>query len=238
MKRVTLFAFVLTITVASCSLMENSLISDIMNATKTVVSTKELPDAALELLNTDYFGTYIDEVLSAEGLGFEVNLSDESKVYFDKDGGCLNGTEKGRRKGKKRKNNRGKAINIEDLPTAITDYIDANYDNATIDGARTNPDRGYMIKLSTDLIVLFDLNGNFVKEHEFIYHHGNHSKIELTDLSTLITNYISTTYPDATIKVAFEKGEYIIVGVKDSNDKKMLVFDAQGNFIKEKICND
>ena len=101
MKKVSLFAFVLTITFTSCNLMDNSLISDIISATKTEVSSEELPNSAQELLNTNYFGTYIDEVLHAESLGFEVLLSDESKVYFDEEGDCLNGSEKGGKKGRK-----------------------------------------------------------------------------------------------------------------------------------------
>lgn len=238
MKKVSLFAFVLTITFTSCSLLDSSLIDDIINAAKTEVSAEELPDVALDLLNTDYFGTYIDEVLAAEGLGFEVLLSDATRVYFDEKGDCLNGTEKGGRKGKKRKRDRGEAISIDDLPTAITDYITANYPDATIDGARTHPEKGFMVKLSTDWVVLFDLDGNFVDEHEFTYHHGNRNKIEIADLPTLITDYISTHYPDATIKVAFEKEDYIMVGVDENGDKKMLVFDTEGNFIEEKTCND
>ena len=95
-----------------------------------------------------------------------------------------------------------------------------------------------MVKLSTDLIVLFDLDGNFVDEHEFMYHHGNRTKIEIADLSALITDYISTHYPDAIIKVAFEKDENIMVGVEENGDKKMLVFDSKNNFIEEKTCND
>ena len=239
MKKVSLLAFVLTITFASCSLMDNSLISDIISAEKTEVAAEELPNSALELLDIDYFGTYIDEVLEARGLGFEVTLSDLSKVYFDEDGDCLNGTEKGGKKGKKKGGkDRGEAIDIADLSTTITDYITANYPDATIDGARTHPDKGYMVKLSTDLIVLFDLDGNFVDEHEFMYHHGNRTKIEIADLSALITDYISTHYPDAIIKVAFEKDENIMVGVEENGDKKMLVFDSKNNFIEEKTCND
>lgn len=239
MKRVSFFAVILTITFTSCSLMDNSLISDIISASKTEITADELPNSALEVLNTDYFGTYIDEVLEAKGLGFEVSLSDESKVYFDEEGGCLNGTEKGGKKGKKgHKKGRGEAIDIASLSTTITDYISTNYPDATIDGARTHPEKGFMVKLSTDIIVLFDLDGNFIDEHEFTYHHGNRNKIEIADLSTLITDYISTHYPDATIKVAFEKGESIMVGIEENGDKKMLVFDSESNFIEEKTCND
>lgn len=247
MKKVGLIAFVLTIVFSSCSLQDSSLINDIISANKTAVTADALPENAKEELGINYFGTYIDEVFEAEGLGFEVLLSDELKVYFDKNGGCLNGTEKGKFKGKKRgdrKNgrrphgDRGEAIDVSELPTAVTNYIRTNYTGVTIDRARTHPQRGYMVKLSSDVIVLFDIDGNFVEEHPFIYHHGNHIIIDIADLSTLITDYITATYPNATIKVAFEKEERILIGLEDNDDRLMLVFDKDGNFIEEKRCND
>ena len=243
MKKVSWFAFVLTIIFSSCSLQDSSLISDIINANKTSVSADALPESAKEELGINYFGTYIDEVLEAKGLGFEVKLSDEFKVYFDKDGGCLNGTESGRLRGKgkrggKHRRDRGEAIDIAALPASITAYIRTNYAGVTIDRARIHPERGYMVKLSNDIIVLFDVDGNYVDEHPFIYHHGNHINIDIADLSTLITDYISTAYPDATIKVAFEKEERIMVGLEENGDRLMLVFDKDGNFIEEKRCND
>ena len=242
MQKVSWFALMLTVVLSSCSLQDSSLINDIISANKTAVSADVLPENANEELRVNYFGTYIDEVFEARGLGFEVLLSDESKVYFDKDGSCLNGTKNDRfrgprKRGGKHKRDRGEAIDIADLPASITTYIRTNYAGATIDRARIHPEKGYMVKLSNDVIVLFDMDGKYVDEHPFIYHHGNHINIDIADLSTLITDFISTTYPDATIKVAFEKEERIMVGLEENGNRLMLVFDKDGNFIEEKRCN-
>lgn len=54
-------------------------------------------------------------------------------------------------------------IAIEDLPTAITEYIQTNYPNATIKGASFE-DNEYEVELNNGKELYFDKNGNFLRE--------------------------------------------------------------------------
>ena len=56
------------------------------------------------------------------------------------------------------------------------------------------------------------------------------------DLPTLITDYIATNYPTATIERAkYEENEKYVVGVLlEDGTKKLLVFDVDGNFLFER----
>ncbi len=239
MKKLSLFAALITLTLASCSTLDFNMIEDIVSAAKTEVAATELPDNALTVLNSDYFGTYIDKVLEADGLGFEVSLSDGFKVYFDKDGDQLNGeaTKKGR-KGKKHGGDKCHSIDSTDLPETITTYISTNYPGVTIERAKLNHDGGYMVKVTGDLILIFDANGTFLEEGQFMNHKGHHgTSVAIENLPTTITGYITENYGDYAIEVAFLKGDKYLVGVTNGTDKKMLIFDTEGNFIEEKVCN-
>lgn len=64
---------------------------------------------------------------------------------------------------------------------------------------------------------------------------GKLKKIKLSDLSSVITDYINATYKGATAVGAFkDKDGNTIVIVKDAEgNTKALVFDAEGKFVKE-----
>lgn len=236
MKKLSLFALVLTISMTSCSKMDMSLIDDIVSASKTTIDASELPADAVETLDDEYFETYIDEVLLADGLGYLVKLGNDFEVYFDKDGECLNGEGKGKF-GKKSGHgkDKGEKVEIEDLPEVITTYITDNYPDVTIERAKMNRNDKYMVKVTGDLILSFDADGAFLGENVFMDRHGD--KIELEDLPTAITDYVTANYSDATIKIAFQKEDRYMVGLSTDTGKTMLIFDSEGVFIEEKTCN-
>ena len=239
MKKLTFF-FAIAILISSCSLVENlktSVIDEIQNATKVEVAADDLPTAAWDYLDETYFDTYIDIVNLAEDLGYQITLGTGEDVFFDTDGENID--EKCNKEGKR--DRKGKknltSLDIAELNTTITDYITENYADATIKGAKSDENGSIYVGLDTHIILEFDSEGNFVGEFE---HHrrGKSEKIELSELPTLITDYITTNYVDAEVKVAFKKDEGYGVGIVTADDeRKVLVFDAEGNFIEEKVCN-
>jgi hypothetical protein len=242
MKKLSLFALVLTVTFASCGKLDMDLIDNIVSATKTTISADELPDNTIATLDNDYFDTYIDEALMANGLGYQVNLSNGLEIFFDKDGESLNceGKRKGKKKGKKKEKgyNKGEKIDTADLSNAVKTYISTNYPDVTIERAKINHNNQFMVKVSGDLILVFDADGNFIKEYEFVNRHGfDGSQIDITTLPTLVTDYVTGNYTNATVKVAFLKEGKYFVGLTTDTGKKMVIFDSEGIFIEEKTCN-
>lgn len=129
----------------------------------------------------------------------------------------------------------GDTIDVATLPTAVTDYITANYSGETITVAVVKPSGKFGVELSSGTVLLFDADGNFIKvcdgqpdggPHQ---HHCDTELAALTDLPQAAQDYIATNYADATLVRGCVKnnGNYI---VKLSNDVKIL-FDADGNVL-------
>lgn len=241
MKKLSIF-FLVTVFFTSCELINSiggeSAIDDIISASKTVVDFETLPTNAQTELNENYFETFVEEAQLAEGLGYEVLLSNGENVYFDLDGELLKPERKRGKKGMKGEGDCN-SIDTTELLQPIKDYVLANYPDASIKRAKEDKDGNFIVGLTGHVFLLFDSEGNFVEIHEFAHRKGDRGeKVEIEDLSTLITNYISTNYTGATIKVAFLKDGQYRVGIINSEDKRVLViFDSEGNFIEEKVCN-
>lgn len=238
MKKLSVL-FLVTVLFNSCELINSlggeNLIEDILNAERVEVSPDDLPQNAQDVLNDNYFDTFIEEVGLADGLGYEVVLSDERSVFFD-----LEGEELERRRG--RKGNKGNCTSIDttELPTTITDYIATNYPDASLRRAKVDEDGNYIVGVTGHVFLLFDSEGAFVEELEFANRRGGRrgTPVEIADLPTLITDYITNNYTDAEIRMAFTRNENFGVGIITSDEeRKMLIFDSEGNFIEEKTCN-
>lgn len=244
MKKLSLF-FASLMFLASCNLLETvgtSVIDEIASADLTAVSSEELPSAATSYLNNNYFETYIDQANLAEKLGYQVILSDGEELYFDLDGEILTAEDCSGKKGKKGK--KGDDDKFTTLDTAllsqtVKDYLATNYADATIVRAKTDADGNILVGLTNYIIAVFDADGNFIKEFE--HHKGKDkgTKIDLASLPVLVTDYISSNYTGAAIKVAFQDndGGYAVGIVTADGKKKIVIFDAEGTFVAEKTCN-
>ncbi len=145
-------------------------------------------------------------------------------------------------KAKRRRGEKGNCASIDttELPATIGLYIAENYPDASIRRAKLDRDGNYIVGITGHIFLLFDENGTFIEEHDIVRHGGNRggTPVEIADLPTLITDYISTNYPDAEIKKAFTKDTNYGVGIITSeNERRMLIFDSEGVFIEEKTCN-
>jgi hypothetical protein len=249
MKKISLLFVALISLLSSCSLIESlstSTIDQILSATTVEVTASELPSAAQTFLDENYFETYIDVVNFAEGLGYQVILSTEETLFFDTNGEVLveeecNKGERGHRGHRDHGDHKGKgdltSLDTTELSTAIKDYITTNYPDAAIKHAKSDQDGNIYVGLDTHIILEFDANGNFVGEFE---HHRGHkgNKIELSELPSVITEYIAVNYVNSVLKVAFQGDEGYAVGIVTAdNVRKVLIFDAEGVFVEEKTCN-
>lgn len=193
--------------------------------------TTDYPASIDEYVDFNHAEEIILEVGVAEaqqGTIYRTTLSDDTDLFFS-DNGELR-SRKGRRDRKGRCHGKDSVIvDLTTLPTAITDYVTANYADATIVGAKvSNKTADFHIFLNTGFVLTFDVDGNFVEEKELPF-----ILVEVADLPTVITDYITANYADATIKKALVKKEddtYVVF----LDTRVKVVFDADGNFVEEK----
>jgi hypothetical protein len=133
-------------------------------------------------------------------------------------------------------------VAVEDLSATITTYITANYAGATINRAGTNDANNFtMVGITkadgTHAGLVFDADGAYVAEKS---RGPKGSPIEITDLPTTISDYITANYADATIKKAFQgqDGRFGVLLVLADETYLGLGFDADGNFVGELSMKD
>ena len=187
---------------------------------RTTIDLSELPAVTKTTVDEQYFETYIESAVAARGLGFEVELGNGETIYFSERGEGLV-SRRGFRHGHGPcgMGHRGTRVEIADLPTSITDYITANYPDAETKRAKTNDNSGnYFVLIITDdgrVVLKFDTDGNFVEEVSCIHHGcGGLTQVDIADLPTTITDYITANYPTADIQKAGQKtnsGNYGVV---------------------------
>lgn len=221
---------------------------------KVSIDPSELPSEVTTYVAANYFETYIESAARVAGKGHEVGLGSGESLFFNEENELLGHEDcDGRRGGRggdrdghdhdhdhDHDNDRERTdIDPANLPTAVTDYLTANYPDATIERAKQIEDDGeqfFAVKLSNDTFVLFDADGNFLeaftkddRDHD---HDG--TSIDPADLPTAITDYVTANYPDATIErakqVEKEEGQFFLVKL---STRTLLIFDADGNFVED-----
>ncbi len=134
-----------------------------------------------------------------------------------------------------------KKIDIDSLSDIIKTYIAANYADATITAAFEGKNGGTVVVLTLSdgkkIALLFDATGAFVKEVQRHKGHGKGkdlTKIDVAQLPSTVTSYVSSNYTGATIEKAATNGEgnYFVVVKKADGTIVGLAFDKDGNFLK------
>lgn len=220
--------------VASLSTDDEALIAEISTAAKSAVNANSLPSTVTNVVQTTYFETYVEEALLAKGKGFQLNMEDGQKAYFNTAGRELLARHRGGHEHPDR-------IHPDSLPSKILEYIAANYASDTIRHAKLH-DNQYFVALESHTILIFDADGNFVKATTAEEQscggggHGHGKSIAIEDLPAVITDYITANYAGSTIKKArYEEGEKYVVGIQTSDGKKkIVVFDENGVFLFER----
>ena len=130
-------------------------------------------------------------------------------------------------------------VAIPSLPSVIISYFAANYPTDTLMHAFRNNDSSYVILSINNGVfaTVFDSTGTFVKRIALPSHTGDINNIPAANLPSVITTYLSATYPDYVFKQAFKVSNngtlagYVVF--IDANATKYAVeFDASGNFVK------
>ena len=127
---------------------------------------------------------------------------------------------------------------LEDLPAGIIEYVATNYEsNQILMAFFVNwEDRlEYHVLVEEVGALLFDEDGNFIRmimRGKMMF--SSMESIDLADLPTVISDYISENYPDDEVmrarKVTFEDGVIQIhVAVREIG---VLIFTEDGTFIE------
>jgi hypothetical protein len=228
------------------------------------VDVSELPQAAADYIAANYPTLTIQTVVhKAHGdrTGYAVELSDGTILLFNSEGefhhtcgdfpgggdgdghgghGGHDGDHHGNQGGDHGPNGpqggctAGDSIDVATLPTAVTDYITANYGGETIANAVVKPSGKFGVELSSGTVLLFAADGTFIKVCDGQpdggpHHHHCDTQVTIDDLPQAAQDYIAANYAGETVERGCQKnnGNYI---VKLSNDVKIL-FDADGNML-------
>ncbi|MBK7345289.1 MAG: PepSY-like domain-containing protein [Saprospiraceae bacterium] len=239
MKKMLFFlSCILLVGVISCNkeaiLDDNVLVEEIATSTaKEWISPAVLPEGIQEDLDLYNFDSYVEEVNYVSNAGYELIMGDEETIYYSEAGRRLHSTKRlflwnrfGPCGGK------GTWIKVEELSELIQDYVSTNYPDATIKGGKEKNDV-ILVLLDSRKILVFDLDGTFLKEAAGFYHCPSYCNwVEAAELPTEISDYISINYPDAEVKVACrKKDKFIVVGILTPDGRRVIVFDTDGNFL-------
>jgi hypothetical protein len=239
---------------------EDDQVIEIVTAADLVATdVANLPEAAQEYIEFNYFDTYVETVEVAESRGFRVVMADGEVVFFNTRGDVLEYTGIVRPNGplggehphgpcvRLRRLLRGHggqhdcngdgrpdgpfAYAIEELPTTITDYVTANYpDNEVVRAAFK--DGRFVILVDVPVVLAFDEAGAFLAEINPLEHCSRPcAGMTAADLPAVITDYITATFPEGTIRLVCGNERYTRVMLTQNGRRIILGFDADGNLV-------
>ncbi|GAB3260480.1 hypothetical protein GCM10027347_24800 [Larkinella harenae] len=211
----------------------------------TKIDVNELPAAVTSYITGTYSGATVEYAAKDDTGNFWVAITQNVEVkalVFNadgsfneevalKDGKGRPGGPRGKGPGKK---SQLETISVADLPTAITEYINANYAGAELKAAAKDSARGYLVMVVVSekaKTLLFNTDGTFNREISKPLH-GKFTNVPVADLPASVTTYISQQHTGSTIKEAAknEVGEWI-VWLKTSDGKPVtLLFATDGTF--------
>lgn len=135
-------------------------------------------------------------------------------------------------------------VEPSELSTSIRTTVDESYFETFVETAYLAKELGYEVMLANGENIYFNEDGEQLRSRKGKRHgHGPCGKghrgtpVEIADLSTTITDYITANYTDAEIKKAKtnDDGEFYVMITTDDG-RTVLKFDADGNFIEEVSC--
>jgi len=234
----------------AASVVDASVFVDSDVSSWTEVDESDLPQEVTDYLAANYPDNEIHDSWVDDNGGYVVLLDNRTAVRFDNAGAFIEAIENA---GRRRDGDRPELteVDVADLPTAITDYVAANYTDYTIEKAGTDEEGNYHVKLDGGPALIFDADGNFVEARERRENEGRDRKrgrgdkrhaddrwtaIEVADIPSVITDYVAANYAGATILRAGTDAEGNYGVVLDS--EIALVFDADGAFVEERAYHE
>lgn len=206
------------------------------------IDEDSIPQIVLDYISINHPNVELDEVSELEHDGiihYGIELEDETHILLDVDGNLIaQGIEN------------EMEIEVDSLPSIITDYITTNYPNAEIEEAEQEDKYGntYIeieIELNDDdeISLIFDIDGNFLcleeddDDDDDGNNGGNNNDDDFANLPQVIQDFITNNFGNYTFKDADEKttcdGTPILeIKLEDANEDKLWVaFDMTGNQI-------
>ena len=238
MKKI-LFALLLLATVGafvSCEQEEiivddDVLIEEIATAThKASVEPEDLPDEINAHVEESFFDTYVETAQLIEDKGYEVQMGNGDLLYFDKNNRRLIGR---RLRSICRRVARARPVDVNNIPQPIVDFVSNNFNGAQIVRARYTHNDNLLVALDNHVILRFDINNQFVEEVSWLRHCANLARpLPLDQIPAPIVNAIGNNFPNANIVRAATKGDNYLIGLVAGNgDRKILIFDNNGQLI-------
>ncbi len=135
-------------------------------------------------------------------------------------------------------------VDIDSLPTTITDYVDTTFPGGTIHRAVVDDSSNYILKVSDSsgnkYILVFDSAGNLISQTAYTHSHGHGNSIDSSSLPTSVINYIDSNHTGSTITKAFQKsdGSYIVIILQPDGTYLGLLFDSSGNYVSTVTIKD
>ena len=129
------------------------------------IEVADLPQVIIDFISDNAPNQTIElAVLKPFGL-YAVGLSNGAIVIFDEEGEFISRCGRWDGPGQQaRRCMRGQEVDVAGLPQAITDYVANNYAGETIDKASTKPNGIFAVKLSSNDILMFNADGEFLRE--------------------------------------------------------------------------
>lgn len=239
------------------------------------IGTTDLPNSIVTYVNDNYSPLEIEMVFMSGDNGYHVILEDGQELFFNMNGNFLGdgngnhgneGHHGGGHMGNDPHGNGGQGgdctanclagdtLATSELPQVVLDYVAENYPDLDITVAVLKPSGKFGVELSDGVVLLFDEDGNFIKEctgedgPHGGGHHGNGphgpgngggethlctygDTLAVTDLPQTAVDYITENYPgeDVVVVVAKPNGDF----AAELSGGVVLIFDEDGTFEHE-----
>ena len=251
LNKLSVLAFITLAFISSCSKNSNPAdsqvaLTGITALADTKINSTDLPQSVLDYLTTNYPNTTITKSEIEDNGNFEVKLSDGIELIFGADGAFIGIDD----------DTNGDfgdtTLDPAALPQSILDYVAANHTGSTVTSASMENNGHYELALSDGTELVFDGDGVFLGvgvdkndaqadendidddsqdgDNQNGDQHEDGTVIDAATIPQLAKDYLSTTYPSASIVEArsITNGGFEV----ELSTKIEVIFDANGSFVK------
>jgi hypothetical protein len=225
-------------------LTDEQLIEQLSAADLQTIEPAQLPVTVRQTVEDLFFDTYMENLFYSPGLGYRIEMGNETCLYFHEDGNMVEFRDpnpRGRIFGPSgphgpcfdRLLGFGRPVRPANLPESIRVYIAENYPNATIRIARMDLNR-IIVGISGPFVLVFNSTGTFIQEISPLENCNptRCNRVPVTALPTAIQTYISSNYPEATYRGVCVRNDRIAIFMVNSGERLILIFDrATGAFL-------
>lgn len=209
---------------------------------KSVVEPRNLPAVILDYMQTNYFETFISEAYIAPKHGYEVHTIEGIREFFNLEGTRLGPEDEDFYQRFSTRSGPcaypGRLLRPANIPQAIHDYIADEYPTQSIQQVKYVGRRGvFLVAINPPIILVFNDEGEFLTSIRCMSLCPDvASGVDVGTLPESITNYVREQYDDPQILTAFRLSNgHIVIGLFVDGERVILIFDADGNFLYQRV---